>query len=109
VGIKRFYITCYKLTPTETLNDNLRPIKTYAESEINGYIGSGSDNVIRVADKDTIESRYKFYCNDFDLSIGDLIKYEGDTYEVVSDPKNTVHKNHHIKAMVRKVDNIKQQ
>ena len=109
MGIKRFYVTCYKLEPTETLNSRNIPIKTYEETEIKGYIGSGSNAIIRVADKDTIETRFKFYCNDFDLALGDLIKYEGDTYEVVGQPKNTAHKNHHIKALVRKVDNIKQQ
>jgi len=38
-----------------------------------------------------------------------LIKYEGDTYEVVGQPRNTAHRNHHIKTLLRKVDNIKQQ
>lgn len=108
MSIKRFYVTCYKLEPTETLNDKLVPIKTYTETEIKGYIGSGSDTVLRVADKDTIESRYKFYCNDFTLSLGDLIKYEGETYEVVAKPRNTAHRNHHIKTQLRKVDNVKQ-
>jgi hypothetical protein len=111
VGISRFYITCYKLVPTETLNDRNIPIKTYTQTEIRGYIGggSGSDNLLKVADKDTIETRFKFYCNDFSLAIADLIKYEGETYEVVSQPRNTAHRNHHIKVLIRKVDTIKQQ
>ena len=108
MGIKRFYIACYKLEPTEMLNNRNIPIKTYIETEIKGYMGSGSDTIVKVADKDTIETRFKFYCNDFNLALGDLIKYEGYTYEVVAQPRNTAHKNNHIKTLVRKVDNIKQ-
>lgn len=108
MGIKRFYTTCYKLKPTETLVRNI-PVKTYTETEIKGYIGSGSDTTIRVADKDTIETRFKFYCNDFTLVLGDIIKYENYTYEVVGHPRNTAHRNHHIKTLLRKIDNIKQE
>lgn len=108
MGIKKFYIICNKLHPTETLNNRNIPIKTYAETEIKGYMGSGSDTIIKVADKDTIETRFKFYCNDFDLALGDLIKYEGETYEVVGQPRNTAHRNHHVKTLLRKIDNVKQ-
>jgi len=108
MAIGRFYIDCTKLVFTETLNDKLVPIKTYVETDIRGYIGSGTNNVIRVADQDTIETRYKFLTSDFNLKIGDVIKYEDKNYEVVSEPRNNVHKGHHIKAEVKKIDNIKQ-
>jgi hypothetical protein len=108
MGIKRFYIPCQKLKPTETTNSRLIPVTTYVTTDIEGYVGSGSDTIMRVADKDTVETRFKFYCNDFTLALGDLIIYEGATYEVVGQPRNTAHRNHHIKTLIRKVDNIKQ-
>lgn len=103
------YITCYKLIPSNSLTDDLVPVKNYTESEIKGYIGSGSDNIIQVANQDTIETRFKFFSTDLTINLGDLIKYKDKTYEIVSEPKNTAFKNHHLKAMIRKVDNIKQQ
>lgn len=108
MSIKKYYVDCYRLRATETLNDKLTPIVTYVETSIKGYIGSKSSNIVKVADKETIETRYNFFCNDFNLKNNDLIKYENNTYEVVDDPKNTAHKNHHIKVLIRKVDNIKQ-
>ena len=109
MSIKKYYVDCSRLRPDENLNSRNVPIKSYTETAIKGYIGSGSDNIIRVADKDTIETRYKFFCNDFSLAVGDLIKYENKTYEVVGPPRNTAHKNNHIKTTVRQVESIKQQ
>jgi len=109
MGIGRFYIDCTKLVPTEVLNDKLLPVKTYVEASIKGYIGSGTNDIIRVADKDTIETRYKFLTSDFNLGIGDIIKYEDRTYEVISEPRNNAHRGHHIKAEVKRINNIKQQ
>jgi len=109
MAISQYYISCTKLVSTSTLNDNLRPIKTYAETSIKGYLGSGNDNEVGVAGKETVRTRLRFYCGDFTLDMGNLVVYEGNTYEVVSEPKNTAHKNHHIKVLVVKVDNVKQQ
>lgn len=109
MSIENYYIDCVRSRPTESLNDSLRPVTTYNSTAIKGYLGSGTDKVVKIADKDTIETRYKFYCNDFDILINDLILYENKTYEVTSEPKNTAHKNHHIKVLVRKVDEVKQQ
>lgn len=109
MAIENYYVSCSRLRPTETLNSRLVPVKTYASTTINGYLGSGNDVNITIADKDTIETRYKFYCDDFSIDTGDLINYESNTYEVISEPKNTAHRNNHIKVLVRKIDKIKQE
>lgn len=106
--IDMFFVSCYRYRPTETLNSRKTPVKSYSATGINGYLGSSSDVLVRVAGKDTIETRIKFYCDDFELRIGDLIFYENDTYEVIKKPKNTAHRSHHIKTVVKKVDNVKQ-
>ncbi len=109
MGIDKYFIACTRVRPTTTLNTSLRPIVTYVNTSIRGYIASGNSNERYVAGKDTIESELKFYCDDFSLLINDLIIYESKTYEVNSEPKNTAHKNSHIKVALRKVDDIKQQ
>jgi hypothetical protein len=109
MAIERFYISCSRLRPTTTLNAYNRPIKTYTETSINGYLGSSSDIVIKVADKETFEARSKFYCDDFDLESTDLIKYEGNTYEIIGEPRNTVHRSHHVRATVKMIGDVKQE
>lgn len=111
MGISRFYVSCTRKSPIETLNSKLVPIKSFTTSTINGYIGSGSNanTPINIGGKETFETRYKFYCDDFTLKVGDLIIYEGNTYEIVTDIKNTAHRNHHVKTMIRKIDKVKQE
>jgi len=103
-----YYIDCVRKRKTQTLNDNNRPISGYTSTDIKGYIGRQVDKQIVKADKFTIESQKKFFTSDWDLQFGDLIVYEGKTYEVVSDPKNTAHRDDHIKAMLKKIENVKQ-
>ena len=108
MGIGRFYIDCIRKRKTETINDRGRPITTYTNTNIKGYISAFfRQQETRVTDKDTSELWFKFFTNDFNLRVLDLIEYEGDTYEVLSDGKNTVHRNHHIKAVLRKVANVR--
>ena len=109
MSIDKYFVDCTRTRPTITLNTSLRPVTTYASTAIKGYIASGLNNDVYVTQKNTIVSKLKFYCNDFDILINDLIEYEDKTYEVDSEPKNTAHKNSHIKVMVRKVDTVKQQ
>lgn len=108
MSIQKYYKECIKLTPVKSLNSSLTPVTTYNESTINGYLGSGSNNPVQIADKDTYETLRKFYTSDLTITINDFIKYDGKTYEIVGDPQNTANKNHHIKCMVRKIDDIKQ-
>jgi hypothetical protein len=104
------YITCDKFKFSgEAKNSKGIPIPTYSEEvEIKGYMGSGQDNIINVAGKDTIETRWKFFTTDFTINLGDRVNYQGETYEIIGQPRNTAFKNHHIKTTVRKIDNVKQ-
>jgi len=108
MAIDKYFVACERVRPTETMDSSRRPITTYASTDIRGYIGSGSNNQYQASDKETVISELKFYCNDFNMLINDLVRYEGKTYEVCSEPKNTAHKNSHIKVSVRKVDEVKQ-
>jgi len=105
--IKRFYISCERKRPTETLNSTGRPIKTYTSTNICGYMSNSGWRLIKTADKETTETIYKFFCDDFDLESTDLIEYNGELYELLGEPKNTANRNHHIKVMCKKIKNIK--
>jgi hypothetical protein len=107
MSLKRAYQACVRKRKTETQNTRGRPITTYADTNINGYMSAYRMQNVKVADKETTETLYKFLCDDFDLIAGDLIVYNSGTYEVIGDPKNTVNRNHHIKVICKKVANIK--
>lgn len=103
------YINCTKLTPTESQTADLITVKSYSTSTIKGYLGSGSNNRVEVSGKETIEVLHKFYTNDFTINSFDKIKYNGQTFEIISIPRNTANRNHHIKLSVRMIENIKQE
>jgi hypothetical protein len=106
MSIDKYYIDCVRKRKIETNNSRQRAITTYTDTNIRGYKSWYRQIVSRVAGQDTIVNQYKFLCNDFDLQAMDIIYYEGSYYKVVNDPKNTAHKSHHIKAILRKVENI---
>jgi hypothetical protein len=110
MGISKYYINCIRQRITETRNSNLRVVETASNTKIKGYIASrvGTNNQRIIADKDTIETLYRFYCNDFNLMFGDLIIYNNKKYEVANDPQNTANKNHHIYCILKLIEYIKQ-
>jgi hypothetical protein len=93
------------LKPTY-VNINGRNIITWNESGINGYIGSQNDKLSFVGGKWSTITQYKFYSDSFIIEFGDRILYESHYYEVVSDPKNTAHKNHHSKIKLQKIEEV---
>lgn len=107
-GIEEVYIDCIRKRPVITMSDTNRPITTYQDTAIKGYIGSQNDSPAFVAGKYTITTLYKFFTNDFNIKSGDYIIYEDKTYECKGEPKNTAHQNSHIRIMVEKIENIKQ-
>jgi len=106
MAIENYYIYCVRKRKTETLNGNNRAIATYTDTPISGYKSGSSSKITIVAGKETIEDVYKFYTDDFDLQSQDIIVYDGESYLVTSDPKNTANRNHHIKVMLRKIKNV---
>lgn len=101
------FISCVKQRSSTTINDRGTPIKSYVNSNILGYLGSSFDNNTEVAGKLTIETRYKFFSNDFDLQFGDFITYENKVYEVIGEPKNTMNENHHCRVYVKRIAGLK--
>lgn len=105
MGINSYYMPCIRRRYTTT-NENGRRLKTYESTSINGYLGSRSQNTFQIADQDTVITKFKFYCDDFDLAFDDIIVYEGVQYRVSSDPQNTVHRGHHIKTELVRIGGV---
>lgn len=109
MGIQKYYNNCIRQRKTEVLNDRGRPISTYIDTPIKGYLSEYfRQQETNQAGKDTVETFCKFFTNDFELLQFDIIIYNNQKYEVLNDPKNTANKRHHLKAILRKVSNIKQ-
>lgn len=103
MAIEKFYIDCVRQRPTKVLK-NGRYENVFTPKSIKGYLGSVSDSQQIIADKNTTKMINKFYCNDFELRIGDYIDYENSRYEVISQPRDCVHRGHHIKTNVQKIE-----
>jgi hypothetical protein len=108
MAIDNYYISCLKYVSATTFSNSNRYIKTLSSTPINGYIGSQNDSQILDNGKYTIKTQYKFFTNDFEIKYGDVIEYENNKYEIISSPKNTVHKNNHIRVMLQKIEQVKQ-
>jgi len=107
--IEDYYIDCVRRRAIETKNTSGRAVKTYVNTGIKGYLGSlsgNSNNQTRVTNKETIQAKYKFFCDDFELMFGDYVIYENVTYKVNGNTRNTTHKQHHVKTELIVVDNV---
>jgi hypothetical protein len=63
-------------------------------------------NEILAYDKIGFDARYKAYCDvTTEVYEGRRARWSGDTFEIVALPKNTLQKNHHLRILLRDVDN----
>lgn len=109
LGIKKFFVSCVRKRPIWGESDTGRPkITGYTYKQITGYKGSQTDIPQFTAGKYTIKSQFKFFCDDFDILMGDFLSYEDNVYEIIGVPKNTAHKANHIRIMIEKIENLKQ-
>lgn len=107
MAIEDFYVSCTRKRPAgSTVNSKYEYQQSYADTTINGYLGSRSNSESVVAGKLTVTTEYKFYCDDFSMLYGDIVLYETNYYRVISVPQNTVHKNHHMKVIVEKIEGV---
>jgi head-tail adaptor len=91
----------------KTATSNGRGGSTYAwakSSTIQGLINQASSREIEAAAKLDIHADYKLYCGvSVALDSTKLLYYGGEYYRVVSKPKNTVNRNHHLKILLKQV------
>jgi hypothetical protein len=104
--IESYYVPCVRRRYVRGVSSTGRVTETHTDTQINGYVGSRSQNAVQVADKDTLVVKYKFYCDDFDLAFGDCVLYNNILYRVTGNPQNTVNKNHHIKTEITLINAV---
>ena len=104
--IEKFYIDCTHKVKTKNQSSTGRSTPTYSEVSIKGYIGSQKDMEFVATGKKTIDTTYKFFSSTYNFKNGDLIVYDGDTYEIAGGPKNTGNKSHHCRVYVRKIEGV---
>ena len=55
-------------------------------------------------DKLGYDAKYKAYCDvSTEIYAGRRCRWNSDTFDIVTDPKNTLQKNHHLKILLRDV------
>lgn len=106
MAIEDYFVSCVKKRPLTTLNTYGKPVSTYTDTPALGYLGSVSSALTSEAGALTLISKFKFYSDDFDWQVGDLVEYEDFTYIIVSPPKNTAHRDHHCKLEVKEFKNV---
>ena len=107
MSIEKYYIDCtHRVKDSGSQSGSGRVEKTYTDNDIKGYIGQRVNHFTTVAGKPTTVTRYKFFSSTFTFKNGDLIVYDGDTYEVDSPPKNTANKGHHCKIFLKRVEGV---
>lgn len=107
--IKKYYkaITVYRRVDTK---DQFGYIKKGVETPIVldeslGLVNGGTQAQGLIADKYQVTQQFNFYTSvSNDIKQNDVVEFEGERYLVVTNPKNTVKRNHHYKYIVVRSD-----
>ena len=100
MSINKYYIDCTKRRPTTTVNEYGKHIKSFTDYPIKGYMGSMISHDLVVANKNIVMTVNKFYCDNYEFN-------QGEVFEIYSMDRNTVHKNHHNKLKLKKIEGVK--
>lgn len=73
-------------------------------STFNGLVNQASSKEQELAKKLGITADFKLYCEvEATLTINDIIQFNDEYYRVVSKPKNTIQRNHHLKITLKQI------
>lgn len=104
--IEDFFVPMTRKKPsTFSKNAQFEGVPSYANTTINGYIGSRSNMEQMIGGKWTIKAQLRFYC-DTECIHGDEILFNNETYRVIGKMQNTIGLGHHYKGQVEHCTNI---
>lgn len=104
MAIQDYYVTLEKYSKTSVSNGRGGFVDTWVKaSEFEGLINQTSSREIEAAMKIDIDTDSKLYCpTSVILTNDNRIKWGTQYYRVVSEPKNTVNRGHHLKIFLKK-------
>jgi hypothetical protein len=107
MAIEDYYIDCTRKRPTYPTNDYGEPVKTYVDTQIQGYCnGKPSNTQIFMGGKWVIQSQTMFLTNDSEIQHDDLVVIGTDNFRVIGRPANGGNKGHHYEVLVERIDSI---
>lgn len=106
MAIADYYYTIQIHTGTRTANGRGGFSTVWAmSSEFEGVINQASSREVEAAAKLDIKADYKLFCPvGTVLSNKKLLYYDGNYYRIVSEPKNTVGRDHHYKIFLKRTE-----
>lgn len=104
MAITDYYRDLKHIKTTETPDDRGGTIITDTEVDIRGCINQASSQQVDYALKLSIEATHKlYYPISVELDINDRVKDGNKVYEVVSEPLNTINRNHHYMVLLKRL------
>lgn len=101
MAIDNFYVDLVLRKKTATSDDRGGSILTNADTAFKGVITLSGSRELEIAKKMAISSTHTLYCPvTVDIEKQDIIVWGTKHYKVVSEPQNTVGRNHHYKTML---------
>jgi len=101
MAIQDYYrtLTTRRIT---TVTSGAFPIETTSDTTFQGAINQANAKEVQQAMQFNIEADYKMYCDvTEDINHNDIIVVDGKQYRVIGDNKNTMHRNHHFKILLK--------
>ena len=104
MAIERFYKDVILRNVTETIDNIGGAVNTYTDTTIKALITQASSTEIDYANKLQIEATHNMYCDvAIDCDYIDKVVDGSKIYQVVSEPLNTVERNHHYKILLKRL------
>ena len=110
MGISKYYTETIILLSEATSTSGYMSTSTGASyttaASIKAAVNLLDADEILAYDKLGYDARYKAYCAvSTEVYEGRRARWNGDTFQIVTVPKNTLQKNHHLRILLRDVDN----
>ena len=105
MAIEDYYTTLTRLEMTETDNGRGGKLQAWASAgTFQGLINQLSSGEIDANMKIDIEADHKLYCSTNEaITSASRVQDGAKRYRVVSEPKNTVRRDHHYKILLKRV------
>lgn len=107
MAIEDFYVACVRKRASYSQNDYGEPVKSYANTNINGYYnGQPSNNQVFMGGKWVVQTQLTFMTDDSDIQHDDIVVIGSDNFRVIGRRVDGGNKGHHYEVLIERVDSI---